>query len=145
MTPRRTVFLSAVSSEFRAAVASDLRAQNFGVKVQEDFQLGSDTTLRKLHDYIQSCDLVITLIGTRAGAKPPPAAIAPFANMFPRGRPRSPEGETAGSAVLPLPAFREGAGGRVPLPVMSFGIQNVHPHPAKSPCNGPASKLGIIS
>jgi tetratricopeptide (TPR) repeat protein len=88
MQPLYRVFLSAVSTEFRAAraaVASDLRARGLVVVVQEDFLLGTDTTLRKLHDYIATCEAVVAMIGTRSGAKPPPAAAAPFAAMLPPG------------------------------------------------------------
>jgi hypothetical protein len=61
------VFVSAVSSEFGAArslVASDLRSRGIEVKVQEDFRQepGSDTTLGKLHDYIEDCSAVVCVI-----------------------------------------------------------------------------------
>jgi len=73
------IFLSAVTSEFgqaRDALAADLRSRGLLVKVQSDFrqEAGSDTTLRKLHDYIRDCSAVICIIGTRSGACPPPAA-----------------------------------------------------------------------
>jgi hypothetical protein len=52
------VFLSAVTSEFgsaRDALAADLRSRDMLVRVQSDFrqEADSDTTLRKLHDYIR--------------------------------------------------------------------------------------------
>src|SRR4051812_37919333 len=84
------IFLSAVTSEFgkaRDALAADLRSRGLMVKVQSDFrqEADSDTTLRKLHDYIRNCSAVICIIGTRSGACPPPAAAEPFAHMLPKG------------------------------------------------------------
>jgi hypothetical protein len=54
------IFLSAVTSEFglaRDTVAADLGAREVHLRVQREFrQEGeSDTTLRKLHDYIRNC------------------------------------------------------------------------------------------
>ena len=88
MRPRFKVFLSAVTSECgdaRNMVASDLRSRGLEVKVQEDFrqELGADTTLRKLHDYVSQCDRVVAIMGKRSGSFPPPAAAAPFASMLP--------------------------------------------------------------
>jgi hypothetical protein len=84
------VFLSAVTSEFgnaRDAVAASLRARDLLLRVQSDFrqQPASDTSLRKLHDYIHDCSAVVCLLGTRSGAMPPAAAAAPFAHMLPTG------------------------------------------------------------
>jgi tetratricopeptide (TPR) repeat protein len=84
------IFLSAVSSEFgraRDAVAADLRARGLTVRVQSDFrqEAGSDTTLRRDHDYIRDCDAVVCIVGRRSGFVPPPAAAAPFADMLPDG------------------------------------------------------------
>ena len=84
------VFLSAVTSEFgaaRGAVAADLRSRGTLVRVQSDFrqEAASDTTLKKLHDYIRDCSAVVCLIGTRSGACPPPFAAAPFQDMLPMG------------------------------------------------------------
>src|SRR4051794_21202074 len=84
------IFLSAVTSEFgqaRDGIAADLRSRGLLVKVQSDFrqEADSDTTLRKLHDYIRACSVVICIIGTRSGACPPPAAAEPFAHMLPKG------------------------------------------------------------
>ena len=84
------VFLSAVTSEFgaaRDAVAADLRSRGTLVRVQSDFrqEAASDTTLKKLHDYIRDCSAVVCLIGTRSGACPPPFAAAPFQDMLPMG------------------------------------------------------------
>jgi hypothetical protein len=51
------VFLSAVTSEFgtaRDALAADLRSRDTLVRVQSDFrqEADTDTTLKKLHEYI---------------------------------------------------------------------------------------------
>ena len=89
--PRFRVFLSAVSSEFgdaRSLVGSDLRARGLEVKVQEDFrqEVGSDTTLRKLHDYIRECSAIVCVVGRRSGSVPPDAAAEPFDNLLPSCR-----------------------------------------------------------
>jgi tetratricopeptide (TPR) repeat protein len=83
------VFVSAVTNEFgraRDALASDLRSRGILVKVQSDFrqEASSDTTLRKIHDYIRQCDAVVCVIGKCAGALPPEAAAAPFRSMLPK-------------------------------------------------------------
>src|SRR5882672_8707394 len=82
------IFVSAVTSELgraRDAVAADLRARGLAVKVQSDFrqEARADTTLRKLHDYIEGCSAVVCIIGRRSGDCPPPAAQAPFVPMLP--------------------------------------------------------------
>jgi tetratricopeptide (TPR) repeat protein len=84
------IFLSAVTSEFgraRDAVAADLRSREALLRVQSDFrqEAGSDTTLRKLHDYIRDCTAVVCIIGRRSGTLPPPAAAELFAHMLPGG------------------------------------------------------------
>jgi tetratricopeptide (TPR) repeat protein len=84
------VFLSAVTSECgnaRKLVASDLRSRGLEVRVQEDFRQeeGADTTLKKLHDYIKTCDAVVAIMGKRSGSFPPPAAAQPFKDMLPDG------------------------------------------------------------
>jgi Domain of unknown function (DUF4062) len=84
------VFLSAVTSEFgeaRVALAADLRSRKLLLQVQSDFrqEAGSDTTLKKLHDYICDCSAVVCVIGKRSGALPPPAAAEPFNHMLPSG------------------------------------------------------------
>jgi tetratricopeptide (TPR) repeat protein len=84
------IFLSAVTSEFgraRDAVAADLRSREALLRVQSDFrqEAGSDTTLRKLHDYIRDSSAVVCVIGKRSGAVPPSAAAEPFADMLPDG------------------------------------------------------------
>jgi tetratricopeptide (TPR) repeat protein len=84
------IFISAVTSEFRKArdaLASDLRSRDTLVRVQSDFrqEAGSDTTLKKLHDYICDCSAVVCVIGTRSGACPPPGEAAPFLEMLPPG------------------------------------------------------------
>jgi tetratricopeptide (TPR) repeat protein len=81
------IFLSAVTSEFgkaRDAVAADLRSREALLRVQSDFrqEAGSDTTLKKLHDYICDCSAVVCVIGKRSGALPPPKAAEPFAHIL---------------------------------------------------------------
>jgi tetratricopeptide (TPR) repeat protein len=88
--PEFRVFLSAVTSEFgpaRDALGASLRSRDMLIRVQSDFrqQAGSDTTLRKLHDYIRDCSAVVCVIGARSGAMPSVAAVAPFAPMLPAG------------------------------------------------------------
>jgi len=82
------VFLSAVTSEFglaRDALAADLRSRDTLVRVQSDFrqEADSDTTVKKLHDYIRDCSAVVCVIGVRSGACPPPPAAAPFLDKLP--------------------------------------------------------------
>src|SRR6266568_2127002 len=84
------IFLSAVTNECgkaRDALAADLRSRGALVRVQSDFrqEAGSDTTLRKLHDYIRDCSAVVCMMGKRSGAAPPSAAAEPFAHMLPAG------------------------------------------------------------
>jgi Domain of unknown function (DUF4062) len=84
------VFLSAVTSEFgkaRDALGADLRSRELLLRVQSDFrqEAGSDTTVKKLHDYIRDCRAVVCVIGRRSGALPPPAAAEPFNHMLPSG------------------------------------------------------------
>jgi hypothetical protein len=64
------VFLSAVTSEFgkaRDALGADLRSRELLLRVQSDFrqEWESDTTLKKLHDYIRDCSAVVCVIGKR--------------------------------------------------------------------------------
>jgi tetratricopeptide (TPR) repeat protein len=84
------VFLSAVTGEFgkaRDALGADLRSRELLLRVQSDFRQEpeSDTTLKKLHDYIRDCSAVVCVIGKCSGALPPPAAAAPFSHMLPSG------------------------------------------------------------
>jgi hypothetical protein len=84
------IFISAVTSEFGTArneVAADLRARKMLLRVQSDFrqEAGSDTTLKKLHDYIRDCSAVVCIVGVRCGAVPPHAATKPFAHILPPG------------------------------------------------------------
>jgi hypothetical protein len=87
MAAKFRVFLSAVTSEFGSARAADLRSRDTLVQVQSDFrqEAGSDTTLKKLHDYIRDCSAVVCVIGARSGACPPLVATAPFREMLPPG------------------------------------------------------------
>jgi tetratricopeptide (TPR) repeat protein len=84
------IFISAVTSEFgkaRDALAADLRSRDTLVRVQSDFrqETESDTTLKKLHDYIRDCSSVVFVGGGRSGACPPRSAAAPFGQMLPSG------------------------------------------------------------
>jgi len=84
------LFLSAVSSEFgkaRDALAADLRSRELLLRVQSDFRQEpeSDTTLKKLHDYIRDCSAVVCVIGKCSGALPPPPAAEPFKHVLPSG------------------------------------------------------------
>lgn len=84
------LFISAVSSEFRVArsqIASDLRARGLMVKVQDDFrqEVGAETTLELLRNYIRQCDAVICIVGARHGALPPGVAAEKFGTMLPAG------------------------------------------------------------
>jgi tetratricopeptide (TPR) repeat protein len=86
------VFLSAVTSEFgraRDALGADLRSREILLRVQSDFrqEWESDTTLKKLHDYIRDCSAVVCVIGKRSGAVPPSAAAGSFNHMLPPGIP----------------------------------------------------------
>ena len=84
------VFLSGVSSEFksvRRAIASDLRANGWNVKEQQDFRTGNepDKLLARIHDYIRGCSIVICLIGIRSGDIPPLAVTKPYKDLLPLG------------------------------------------------------------
>jgi tetratricopeptide (TPR) repeat protein len=84
------VFLSAVSREFETArneIANDLGSRDILVRVQRSFrqEADSDTTLRKLHDYISKCTAVVCVMGKYSGAYPTAAEAAPFAAILPSG------------------------------------------------------------
>jgi hypothetical protein len=86
------VFLSAVSSEFesaRDALANDLQSfDDVIVKVQRSFRHDhtAGTLLHKLRNYIEYCDAVICLVGSRSGAGFPTAVEAsPFLGDLPPG------------------------------------------------------------
>jgi hypothetical protein len=77
-----------VSSEFglaRNALAADLRSRDMLVRVQSDFRQGS----RKRHNAEEAPRLhprlqrLVCVIGMRNGARPPPAAAAPFLHVLP--------------------------------------------------------------
>ena len=79
------IFLSAASKElgsYRDELARILRTRGCIVKVQEEFQTSSGTLLEKLHAYIQSCHVVICLMGERYGAEPPSVEATRFAFSF---------------------------------------------------------------
>ena len=72
------IFLSAVSTQFkpcRDALASDLRAINCEVRVQEDFQQGPRTLIEKLGEYVAQCDRVIALVGDAYGSEASGTAV----------------------------------------------------------------------
>src|SRR5262245_47119029 len=82
------IFLSAVTAEFegvRSEIARDLRSRGLEVKIQEEFrqEKHTDTTLRKLHDYIRDCSAVVYIGGRSSGSVPPGLATAPFAHLLP--------------------------------------------------------------
>ena len=84
------IFISAVTTEFgkaRDALASDLRSRGATVRVESDFrqEVGADTTLRKLHDYVRDCSAVVFIAGRRSGSFPPPASAVEFSDMLPAG------------------------------------------------------------
>lgn len=93
MAQSYSVFISAVTREFgaaRDAVANALQARGIDVKVQRSFDLGDDTTLAKLHDYIRGCDRVIAVIGAYSGMFPPQGAVTDeFRAMLPGGMNRA--------------------------------------------------------
>jgi hypothetical protein len=78
------IFLSAVTSEFgkaRDELAADLGSREALLKVQRDFrqEAESDTTLRKLHNYIHDCSAVVCVIGRRRAAAGGCLALRPHA------------------------------------------------------------------
>ncbi len=81
-----SVFLSAVSDEFRAyrdQLRADLTRHNVSVKVQEDFKdLGGDT-LDKLDVYIAHCDAVVHLVGDMTGSAPGEHALDALRAKYP--------------------------------------------------------------
>jgi tetratricopeptide (TPR) repeat protein len=85
------VFLSAVSSEFgrvRDALANDLQSHDLIVRVQRSFRHddNAETLLHKLRNYIETCNVVIFLIGSRSGAGfPTPIEAERFRDDLPRG------------------------------------------------------------
>jgi len=91
VTKQFRVFISAVSSEFetaRDALANDLQSHEIVVSVQRSFKHDrkAGTLLQKLSNYIETCDVVIFLMGARSGAGfPRPSEAAPFAPDLPGG------------------------------------------------------------
>jgi hypothetical protein len=88
---RFRVFISAVTSEFgsaRDALANDLQSHdNLIVRVQRSFRYEDDaeTLLHKLRNYIETCDVMIFLIGARSGTGFPTAIEAePFRGDHPQ-------------------------------------------------------------
>ena len=76
------IFLSAVSTQFKAcrdALASDLRAINCEVRVQEDFQQRPRTLIERLEEYVAQRDRVIALVGDAHGAEASGTAVPPVA------------------------------------------------------------------
>jgi len=77
--PKERIFLSAVTKQFEAcrdALRRDLSAKGAKVVVQEELQQQRGTLLKKLEDYIASCDRVIALVGSAYGWAPEQAAIS---------------------------------------------------------------------
>lgn len=106
MAQNKTLFLSIVSSEFRACrelLAQDLKRPNLHVAVQEDFGVLGRTTLEKLDTYIRHCDGVIHLIGKATGAVPEEVAVAALLTTYPDFAQRLPA--LADKLALPQPGF----------------------------------------
>ncbi|MFT5469503.1 MAG: hypothetical protein ACI8UO_004624 [Verrucomicrobiales bacterium] len=84
------IFISSVTKEFgsyRTELARVLRMRDDNdcsvvVKTQEEFQTGSGTLLEKDYEYIQSCHVVICLMGDRYGEEPPPPEATRYAFSF---------------------------------------------------------------
>ncbi len=113
------IFLSAVTSEFgraRDAVAADLRSLGASLRVQSDFrqEAGSDTTLKKLHDYIRDASAVVCIIGKRSGTLPPLKAAEPFAHMLPAANRLSEAEPMCRRALAILVRFTRATGHRHP-------------------------------
>src|SRR5262249_36400986 len=87
MNRQPIIFLSAVSGEFRgyrAQMREDLiRAGNFGIKIQEEFDVVGEGTLLGLDERIKGCDAVVHLIGDMAGFIPPPVAVKALVGRYP--------------------------------------------------------------
>jgi len=88
------VLVSAVSSEFKAGrelVARDLRARGLLVREEKDFrqEADSDTTLRKLHNFIRDCDAIVAIMGKRSGSFPADPDAAEFKDALIPGLPRA--------------------------------------------------------
>lgn len=67
------IFISGVTEEFEAcrdALAVDIRKINHVARTQKEFITGRGTLLEKLEEYIDSCDLVICLVGQAYGSGP---------------------------------------------------------------------------
>ena len=91
----KTVFLSAVSGEFREAresLARELRKADCAVMEQADFDLepANPTLLGKLRMYIENCDTVICLLGQTSGFMAPHGAAETFLDLLPAGVDREP-------------------------------------------------------
>jgi len=74
------VFVSATTRDlgsYRKAVADSLDRAGCHVEVQEDYTAHGGKFLQKLRDYIETCDLVVCLVGDHFGWLPPDGAIIP--------------------------------------------------------------------
>jgi hypothetical protein len=80
------LFLSCVSDEFgaeREALRHELTGLTVDVAIQEDFvSLGVDT-LSKLDAYVQTCDVVVHLVGDMPGAGPRAPSVAGLLERHP--------------------------------------------------------------
>jgi tetratricopeptide (TPR) repeat protein len=75
---KKKIFLSAVTGQFkecRDALASDLRAIDCEVKVQDDFQQGPRTLIERLEEYVAQCDRIIALLGDAYGSEASGVAV----------------------------------------------------------------------
>jgi hypothetical protein len=81
-----TIFISAVSDEFRAyrdQLATDLTRHNVAVKVQEDFKDYGVPTVENDDVYIATCDAVIHLVGDMTGFMARPASTRAILARYP--------------------------------------------------------------
>ncbi|MCA9061165.1 MAG: DUF4062 domain-containing protein, partial [Planctomycetaceae bacterium] len=88
------VFISCSTDEFeradasfaglRTCLAKYLRRAECHVRVQEDFSQTHEDTLEKLNRYIQHCDVVIHIVGSKPGAVASAVAVQSYLKSEPR-------------------------------------------------------------